>query len=233
MLRCIIVDDEYLALDLLQEFISRLPELELVGRAKNPIEARAILEKETVDLMFLDIQMPVLSGINFLKSLRQQPIVIFTTAYSDHAVEAFNLDAIDYLLKPFTFERFIQAVDKAKAHYQMQNNESSTSSDKNPFISMKSDGKLVKIFIHEISYIESLKEYVIIHGSFGRHIVYERLKNMEGLLPKQTFLRVHKSFLVNKSEVDAQEGNMLLIGDIKVPISRDKKKEIGERIFGV
>ena len=233
-IKALIVDDEYLALDLLEEFISRLPDVELVGRAKNPLEAQEIMNINEVDLLFLDIQMPVLSGINFTKTLVHQPLIIFTTAYSEHALEAFDLNAIDYLLKPFTFERFLQAVNKAKMQLKLKSptqNSTTPTTDAKSFITVKSDGKMVRIRLNEITYIESLKEYVIIHGSIGKHIVLERLKNMESLLPDEHFLRVHKSFLVAIDKVDALYGNQLEIGDKRIPISREKKKEVVDRIF--
>ena len=233
-IKALIVDDEYLALDLLEEFISRLPDVELVGRAKNPLEAQEIMNINEVDLLFLDIQMPVLSGINFTKTLVHQPLIIFTTAYSEHALEAFDLNAIDYLLKPFTFERFLQAVNKAKMQLKLKSptrSSAAPTTDAKSFITVKSDGKMVRIRLNEITYIESLKEYVIIHGSFGKHIVLERLKNMESLLPDEHFLRVHKSFLVAIDKVDALYGNQLEIGDKRIPISREKKKEVVDRIF--
>jgi len=231
-IKALIVDDEYLALDLLAEFISRLPDVELVGRAKNPIEAQEIMNKHTVDLLFLDIQMPVLSGIDFTKTLVNQPLIIFTTAYSEHAIEAFDLNAIDYLLKPFTFERFLQAINKAKIQLNIKAPSTSPlTKEIEESITVKSEGKMVKIRLKEISYIESMKEYVIIHGTFGKHIVLERLKNMESLLPQDNFLRVHKSFLVAIDKVDALYGNQLEIGDIRIPISRERKKGVVDIIF--
>lgn len=231
-IKVLIVDDEYLALDLLAEFISRLPDIELVGRAKNPIEAQGIMNQNAVDLLFLDIQMPVLSGIDFTKTLVNQPLIIFTTAYSEHAIEAFDLNAVDYLLKPFTFERFLQAVNKAKTQLKLQVPASSHSKKEiEETITVKSEGKMVKIRLKEISYIESMKEYVIIHGTFGKHIVLERLKNMESLLPQDNFLRVHKSFLVAIDKVDALYGNQLEIGDVRIPISRERKKGVVDIIF--
>lgn len=234
-IKALIVDDEYLALDLLEEFIGRLPFVELVGRAKNPLEAQEIMNGNEVNLLFLDIQMPILSGIDFTKTLIHQPLIIFTTAYSEHALEAFDLNAIDYLLKPFSFERFLQAVNKAKIQLKAKSSGKQslniTTNDAPSFISVKSEGKMVRIRLNEISYIESLKEYIIIHGSFGKHIVLERLKNMEAQLSEADFLRVHKSFLVAINKVDALYGNQLEVGDKRIPISREKKKEVVDRIF--
>ena len=234
-IKALIVDDEYLALDLLEEFISRLPDVTLVGRAKNPLEAQEIMNNNEVDLLFLDIQMPVLSGINFTKTLVHQPLIIFTTAYSEHAIEAFDLNAIDYLLKPFTFERFLQAINKAKIQLKIKapsSNQAPSTPEKTPdFITVKSEGKIVRIRLREITYVESLKEYVIIHGAFGKHIVLERLKNMEAQLPADQFIRVHKSFIVAIDKVDTLYGNQLEIGSNRIPISRERKKEITDRIF--
>ena len=232
-MKALIVDDEYLALDLLEEFISRLPDVALVGKTKNPVEAQEVMNSNDVDLLFLDIQMPILSGIDFTKTLLHQPLIIFTTAYSEHATEAFDLNAVDYLLKPFTFERFVQAVNKAKIQLKLKNSPqpSETKESLDTTMTVKSEGKMIRIRLKDITYVESLKEYIMIHGSFGRHIVLERLKNMEEFLPSENFIRVHKSFLVAIDKVDALYGNQLEIGDKRIPISRERKKSVVDVIF--
>lgn len=232
-LRTLIVDDEYLALNLLENFILKVPYLELVGREKSPLQALEFLQGQPVDLLFLDIQMPSLSGNNLLRSLPQAPVAIFTTAYSEYATEAFDLNAADYLLKPFSFERFLQAVHKAQAVHNLRQQVPlpATEDTQDPlFFSAKVDGRVQKIFYEEILFIEGLKEYVRIHTPSARYVILERLHHLEEKLPKQ-FLRVHKSYIVAKDKVSSMEGNLLHLGTHKIPISRSKREEVLQAIF--
>lgn len=233
----LLVDDEYLALNLLEEFAGRLPGLEVVGKAKNPTQALELLEQNPVDILFLDIQMPIISGVNLLKSLRNPPVTVFTTAYSEHAVEAFDLNAVDYLLKPFAFERFLQAVNKAKEALGRREPVPAPAAPAAApeFIVVKVDGRLQKIRLDELLYVEGLKEYIrLVCGGGKQYVTFERMKNIEEQLPSQNFLRVHKSYIVAKRHVQAVEGNQLDLGNkIKIPISREKKDEVVSAIFGV
>lgn len=234
-IKVLLVDDEYLALQLLENFLKKVPQLELVAKTKSPVAAQNILNRESIDLLFLDIQMPTLSGINLLKNLKSPPLTIFTTAYSDYALTAFDLNVIDYLLKPFSFERFLQAVDKAKTqlpNYTLPATSNLINKKEAPiFLSVKADGKIVKVFFEDILFIEGLKEYVKIVCENERIITFERLKNLEAILPAKQFLRVHKSYLINTTKVTAMEGNLLSIGTHFIPISRGKKEMVVRRIF--
>jgi DNA-binding LytR/AlgR family response regulator len=235
-IKTLLVDDEYLALNLLETFISEVPELEIVGKVKSPLKALEILAEVPVDLLFLDIQMPVLSGNNLLRTLRHTPVTIFTTAYADYAVEAFSLDVADYLLKPFSFERFLQAVNKAKARLRETQTlaplVATTALDAMPdFFSVKVDGKMVKVHYDDILFIEGLKEYVRIVCREARYVTLESLKNLEDLLPKRNFVRVHKSYIVAKDKVQALDGNLLEIQKHKIPISRSKREEVVQEVF--
>jgi two-component system, LytTR family, response regulator LytT len=234
-IKVLLVDDEYLALNLLEGYISQVPQLELVAKVKTPMEAIDILQQHSVDLLFLDIQMPILSGNHFLRSLQRAPITIFTTAFSEHAVEAFELGAIDYLLKPFSFERFIQAVNKAiSAIAQRETSPARPDSERlNNFLIAKADGKTYKIAFEDILFIEGLKEYVKIVTSHKTYITLETFKNLELILPSPEFLRVHKSFMVSKNKVQALNGGMLEIGKASIPLSREKKDELIKIIFNV
>lgn len=233
MIRTLLVDDEYLALNLLETYAQQVPDLEIVGKEKLPIKALDLLQQGQVDLLFLDIQMPVLSGNNLLKTLQNPPLVVFTTAYTEYAVEAYALNVVDYLLKPFPFERFLQAVQKAK---QLLNAQQAGSMNQNTvapdFLSLKVDGKLVKVFVEDILYIEGLKEYVrfVCNGN-RKYVTLESLRNLEELLPSQLFSRVHKSYIVAKAKVSALDGNMLEVGTVKIPISRGKRDEVVADIF--
>ncbi len=202
-----IVDDEPLALDVLETYIAQLPDLELVCRCENAIEANESLKTHDIDLMFLDIQMPQLTGINFIKSLSHPPAVIFTTAYPDYAVEGFDLNAVDYLLKPISLERFIKAVNKIPKAEDHQGD-----LDGN-FFFVKSDKKLVKVNFDDIIYIEGLKDYVIIRMVKGRVITLQTMKSLEKKLSDHTFRRIHRSYIVNMNKINAIIGNMVEVTD--------------------
>lgn len=240
IIKTLLVDDEYLALNLLEEFISNIPDLEIVAKVKSGIKALEILNQQPIDLLFLDIQMPVLSGNSLLKTIKNPPLTIFTTAYSEYAIEAFDLNAIDYLLKPFSFERFLQSVNKAKEQLiTKQKNITQTTinqainikSDK-LFFTIKVDGRIQKVFFDDILFIEGLKEYVRIHCREKRYVTLESLKNLETQLPQHQFLRVHKSFIIATDKVESLEGNLLEICTKKIPISRSKREEVVKAIFG-
>ena len=235
MIKILLVDEEYVALNLLEEFAGGLPGLEVVGKAQTPAQALEILEKTPVDILFLDIQMPVISGANLLRSLRRPPVTVFTTAYSEHIVEVFDLNAVDYLPKPFSFERFLQAVNKAKE--AMGRQEAPATADTLPSeadcIVVKVDGRFQKIRLSELLYVEGLKEYVRFVCSGRQYVTFERMKNIEEILPAQAFMRVHKSYIVAKRCVQSIEGNQLDLGKIKIPISREKKEDVVREIFGV
>jgi len=229
----LLVDDEYLALNLLEEFSRQIPELSIIEKVKSPMRALEILQRHTVDLLFLDIQMPSLAGNQLLRSLPHPPLTVFTTAYSEYAHEAFELHAVDYLLKPFSFERFLQAVHKAKQQLFLRKQSThlivpTTSRD---YFSIKVDGKIVKVYFRDILYIEGLKEYVRIVCGNARHVTLESLKNLEELLPNDNFIRVHKSFIVAKDKVDSLNGNMLEVRDQQIPISRSRREEVIDWIF--
>lgn len=226
MIKTLIVDDEPLALDILESYIEKIPDLELIGRCDNAIDANEIIQKEEIDLVFLDIQMPQMTGIELVKSLTTSPKVVFTTAYSEYAVEGFELNAIDYLLKPIAFDRFLKAVNKAK-----DGSEKSTNiAQDDDFIFVKADKKLVKIHFNEILYIEGLKDYVIIKKETGRVIALQTMKSLEKKLPSNIFMRVHRSYIVNISHIKAVVGNSLELiegGKPKdIPIGKNYKEEL-------
>ena len=229
MVRCIAVDDENLALDLLEDDIRKVPFLELAGKYRSGFEALEILQKEQIDLIFLDIQMPDISGIQFLKSLPRKPLVIFTTAYEQYALEGFELDVIDYLLKPYTFERFLKAVNKAQDYLsvqeKVQNMNSTGEIPPTPeFIFVKADYKLVKIEIAEIQYIESLKDYIKIYVVEKPVITLSSMKSVEEKLPSNDFIRVHRSFMVNIRKIQYIHRNYIMVGNKEIPIGENYKE---------
>jgi DNA-binding LytR/AlgR family response regulator len=233
----LLVDDEYLALKLLEDYISKLPDFEIADMVKSPLKAIEILTNKRIDLLFLDIQMPTLSGTNLLKTLKNKPVTIFTTAYSEYAVQAFDLDAVDYLLKPFSFERFLQAINKAREQLLLNNTAEMThitgkKDDEEDFITVKSDGKFVRIKHDDILFIEGLKEYVKIVCNQGYFVTLETLKYLENKLPERKFLRVHKSFIASVKKISALSGNILEIEKYEIPVSRDKKDDVIKLVFG-
>ncbi len=233
MIKVLLVDDEFLALNLLEGYVRQVPDLQLVGRYKSPMDGIKALQETEVDLLFLDIQMPGISGLNLLKTLPKAPLTVFTTAYSEHAVTAFDLNAVDYLLKPFTFERFLQSLNKVREQLQQHQPKvlaPEAATDKNYLIA-KVDGKLMRIPHADILYIEGLKEYVRIVTQEGKYITLESLKNLEEELAASHFMRVHKSYIIAAKKVQSMDGNMLEMNGHKIPISRSRREVIIKAIF--
>lgn len=227
MLKCIAIDDEPLALRQLKGYIAKIPYLELVATCNNAIEAQQLLARETVDLIFVDINMPDLSGVDFVRTLIDKPMVIFTTAYSEYAVEGFKLDAVDYLLKPFSFADFSRSAAKANSLYELRHNqrpaapvESEAVPEDREYISVKADYKVSLIKIANIVYLESEGEYVRMHLADNTTITtLFRLKNMEAALPADKFMRVHRSYIVNLDFIKAYVKGRVFLSDTEyVPI---------------
>ncbi len=232
MINAIIVDDEPLALDVLETFISQLPEINLLQRCENAFEANDALKKHKVDLLFLDIQMPQLTGIDFYKSLTNPPAVIFTTAYSNYAVEGFEMDAVDYLVKPISMDRFMKAVNKASEKIKGSQAVSAPEADGDDFFFVKADKKLVKVNYSDILYIEGLKDYVIIRMKKGRVITLQTMKSLEEKLPKKLFKRIHRSYILSLGKIRAIVGNTVEVVEndkIKqLPIGKNYRDELLE-----
>jgi len=223
-MKCLIVDDEPLSRDVIRNYIQDHPDLELAVECKDAFEAMGALEQSAIDLIFLDINMPKLSGINFYKSLNQKPMVIFTTAYPEFAVEGFELDAVDYLLKPFSFERFIKAVNKAKG--KMPASEKETSD----FIMLKADKKMYRTAYEDILFFESLGDYVKVYTKERVLIIAGTLKKLLADLPESQFLRTHKSYIISMSGVEYIEGNQIKIGEHMVSIGQAYREEVLNRL---
>lgn len=227
MIRCLLVDDEHFALALLEKYLQQVPDLALVAACKSPVRAIEVLKSEPVDLLFLDIQMPVLSGTNLLRHISNRPVTIFTTAYTQYAQEAYELDVVDYLLKPFSFQRFEHAVQKAREVLLLRRSPAGPEGH----LTVKADRKWVKIPLADILYIEGWKEYVKIFTETEKTITLESLNNLENALPAAHFLRVHKSFIIARGRVRQLDGDVLLVGPARIPVARARKRAVVEALF--
>ena len=228
MIRCLVVDDEPLALHILEDYISKVPFLELIKATTNPIEALTLVQEGNIDLVFLDVQMPELTGIQFLRIANGKTKVILTTAYSQYALEGYELDVVDYLLKPIAFDRFFKSAQKAQGIIQpsvkqptvepvqqVQQQQQDFLSD---FIFVKSEYKIQKVYLHQILFIEGLKDYISIFTPTERIITLQNMKKMEDTLPEKHFVRVHKSYIVALNKIDSIERSRIFIGDKIIPV---------------
>lgn len=229
---CVIVDDEPLARNLLTEYVKKVPSLQLVEVCSSPLVAMEVLKQKQVDLLFLDIQMPEITGITFLKILKRKPLVVLTTAYSEYALESYDFDVVDYLLKPITLERFLKTIDKVSERLSKPtiDPERSTPETVQPFIFVKDGTKLVKIRWADILYIEGLKDYVTIHTRQQKVISLQRLKVLEEQLPSDKFIRIHNSYIVALEAIDSIQKGDVQIGNKLLPISDSYKKSFREFI---
>lgn len=220
MITCIIVDDEPLAQDILESHISRYGKIRLAAKCNNAVQAFDALHREKIDLLFLDIRMPSISGIDFVKSLKTPPAIIFTTAFSEYALTGFELDAVDYLLKPITYERFEKSMQKLFRIYTAEQ------PDKKQYTYFKVSGKLVKIVHADLLFAQSLKDYILLKTVTGSYLTHMTMKYITELLPAETFVRVHRSYLVNKQFIDAMDKIHLQIGSEKIPIGEHYRQNL-------
>lgn len=222
MIRCLAVDDEPLALELLEDNISKVPFLQLVAACDNVVDAMKVMQKETIDLIFLDIQMPGLTGLQFIESMTEKPMIILITAYKKYALEGFNLDVMDYLVKPVSLDRFIKACNKANQFYELkshQKNSKSTSANPDYFF-VNADYSLVKINFADIIYVEGLKDYLKVHlKSASRPIVTRMpMKTIEEELPADQFIRIHKSYIVSVSFITSIRKSSVFVDSLELPL---------------
>jgi DNA-binding LytR/AlgR family response regulator len=230
-IRCLAIDDEMLALDLIEDNIKKVPFLELVQKCRSALEAMEVLRNQHIDLLFLDIQMPDISGIQLLKSLHHKPMVIFTTAFSKYATEGYDLDVVDYLLKPYSFERFLKAVYKVQEYLDLRDRAAGQPNARemigsDGFLFVKADYKLYKINLKDILYVEGLKDYVKIYISEKPIVTQMSMKALEEKLPSGDFIRVHRSFIVAFNKIDFIQKQMLTIGNKEIPISEHYRDQL-------
>ncbi|HYF30856.1 MAG TPA: LytTR family DNA-binding domain-containing protein [Chitinophagaceae bacterium] len=229
-IRCIVTDDEPIARKGLQGYIEKIDFLELVAVCENALELNSALKQQPTDLLFLDIEMPYMTGIDFMKNLSNPPKVIFTTAYDKYAIQGFELEVLDYLLKPISFERFVKAANKAYEYFKMNIAAQAGSGAEPDHLFVKADNKLEKVRFDEILFIEALENYVGIYTTAKKIITHSTLKALQEKLPPQRFIQPHKSYLVAIDKINSIEGNILHIQQYQVPISKYQKEELLERI---
>jgi len=231
-LNCIIVDDEPVARNLLEEYIEDVDFFQLIGKAENPLKANVLLNNAKIDLMFLDINMPKMSGIEFMRTSNRLPLTILTTAYTEYALEGFELDVVDYLVKPFSFERFLKACNKAREYFELQTN----FNDKKfiegaTYFFVKCNGKIEKIFYDELLYVEAMVNYMILHMQDRKLIVYLTMKAIAEHLPQDIFIKIHKSTIINIDKIRSIEGNQIDMGKAKVIMSQNSQENVMKQIL--
>ncbi|WP_426293354.1 LytR/AlgR family response regulator transcription factor [Dyadobacter endophyticus] len=229
---CLIVDDEPIAREIIRTYCAHLPYLRVAGECGSALEARTVLMQQKVDIVFLDINMPVMDGISFLKTLKTPPQIIFTTAYKEYAVDAFDLAACDYLLKPFSLERFIVAVDKAMEKLLPTGNTfmDAGESKGDDFLFLRSDGKIYKVMHEDLLYAEANGNYTKVRTAQHTLLPAMTFSGFEGLVPKSKFLRIHRSFIINKSKIDHIEGNRVFIQNTEIPIGSNYREQFLKQI---
>ncbi len=231
-IQCIVVDDEPVAREILETHLAKIEKVNVVASCKNAIEAFHVVNKQKVDLIFLDINMPEISGLSFAKSINKNCKVIFTTAYREYAVDGFDLQAVDYLLKPISFERLLQALHKyLNENVPLPNHAPvEIEAEKSDYFFVRSDRKMIKIAFSEILYIESLSDYIKIHLTDKTVVTRETIANIEARLPQNDFLRVHRSFVVAVGAIDSFTNEYVEIGKKQIPVSRSYKNEVLEKL---
>jgi len=235
VIKCLIVDDEPIARDILESHLQKIDAITVVSTCKNAIEAFNEINANTIDLIFLDINMPEISGLSFAKSINKNIKVIFTTAYREYAIDGFNLQAVDYLLKPISFERLLQAVNKYLGENSFNVSESSKEviNEKSDFIFVRSDRKMIKINFSDIDYIESLSDYVKIHLQDKTIVTRETITSIEAKLPQKDFIRIHRSYIISIATIESFTNEFIEIHKKALPISRSYKKDVLLRLENV
>jgi two-component system LytT family response regulator len=228
MINCLVIDDEPIARQGLLEHIRQIDFLHAVGECKSPLEATSFMQKSKVDLLFLDIQMPKMTGIDFIKNNAVLPPVILTTAYSEYAIEGYELDVLDYLLKPISFNRFFKSALKAQEYLNLKNQNNPTPKDEYFFI--KSNQKIEKIFTDEVLYVEGMANYIIVHTAQKKYIAYLTFKGIEEQLPPQLFIRIHRSYLVAIHAIKSINPEEVVLQNISLPISKNYKDQVMELV---
>lgn len=232
-IKCIIIDDEPLAISVIENHLKNFDHVEIVETFNNPLKAYRILEQEKIDLIFLDINMPQMTGFAFIENLTYKPLIVITTAYREYAVKSFELNILDYLVKPIPFNRFLKTINKVYQQIYVSNSSTDVSLQQEPHIFLKVNKKLIKINLNGILYIESLKDYIKVITTIGDYVVHKSLTAITEELPQSNFIRIHRSYTISINKVIALEGNTVEISNRKIPIGRNYVKQTKERIFNI
>lgn len=230
-IKCVIIDDEQLAISVIESHLKNFDHFEVVGTFNNPLKAYSLLEKEKVDVIFLDINMPQMTGFSFIENLNSKPLIVITTAYREYAVKSFELNVLDYLVKPIPFDRFLKTINKIYQQLYTNNVVGDTSLQQEPHIFLKVDKKLLKVNLNDILYVESLKDYIKVITKIGDYVVHKSLTAITEELPLSSFLRVHRSYTISINKITAIEGNTIEIANRRIPIGRNYLKQAKERIL--
>lgn len=231
-INCIVIDDEPLARKGLKEYIADVDFLNLIGEFDSPLKAADLISRGEVQLLFLDIQMPKITGLEFFRTLQNPPPVIFTTAYPQYALDGFEMNALDYLVKPISFDRFLKAALRSKEFYEVrEKNQPGTSGPAADYFFIKADNKLVKLMYDDILFAEAMQNYVVIHTKDKKYMTYLTFKSVEDYLPFDKFIKTHKSYIISAARIESIEGNDIRIGPHHVPISRNLKDEVMDKLL--
>ena len=230
-IKCVIIDDERLAIEVIERHLKNFDHVEIVASFENPLKAYPLLEQEKIDVIFLDINMPQMTGFSFIENLSNKPLIVFTTAYREYAVKSFELSVLDYLVKPIPFNRFLKTMNKVYQQVYMNNVSGDTNLQQEPHIFLKVNKKLIKINLNDILFIESLKDYIKVITTVGDYVVHKSLTAITEELPQSSFIRIHRSYTISINKIIALEGNAIEISNKKIPIGRNYLKKTKERIF--
>lgn len=230
-IKCVIIDDEPLAISVIENHLKNFDHVEIVNTFSNPLKAFGVLEQENIDVIFLDINMPQMTGFTFVENLSYKPLIVITTAYREYAVKSFELDVLDYLVKPIPFNRFLKTINKIYQKVYVNSTTGDSSLHQEPHIFIKVNKKLIKVNLNDILYIESLKDYIKILTTLGDYVVHKSLTAITEELPESNFIRVHRSYTISINKIGALDGNTIEIGRRKIPIGRNYLKQAKDRIF--
>ena len=230
-IRCVIIDDEPLAINVIENHLKHFDHVDVVETFTNPLKAFRVMEQEKVDVIFLDINMPQMTGFSFIENLNHKPIIIITTAYREYAVKSFELDVLDYLVKPIPFNRFLKTMNKIYQQVYISNTTADSNLQQEPHIFLKVNKKLIKVILNDILYIESLKDYIKVITKVGDYVVHKSLTAITEELPQASFMRIHRSYTISINKIEALEGNTVEIASRKIPIGRNYIKITKERIL--
>lgn len=232
-INCVIIDDEPLAINVIENHLKNFDNIEVLATFNNPLKAYGILEQEKIDVIFLDINMPQLSGFSFIENLTHRPLIVITTAYREYAVKSYELNILDYLVKPIPFNRFLKTINKVYQQVYANTTSGETNIQQEPHIFLKVNKKLIKVNLNDILLIESLKDYIKVMTTLGDHVVHKSLTAITEELPQSNFMRIHRSYTISINKIDALEGNTIEIANRKIPIGRNYIKLTKERILNI